>query len=63
MASGKSKSAAFPNGKRRIVQGRKLAPRALRKKGSSKFLDDYSKKQVKSVSGISKEEVKEQSKW
>lgn len=39
--SGRSCSSEFPNGKRRTVGGKELAPRSLRKQGH-KFLTDCS---------------------
>ena len=56
--SGKSKSIKFPNGARRKVDGKELAPRSLRKKGK-KFLSDCSDKELDKAKIIRHEEKKE----
>ncbi len=52
MPSGKSKSSEYPNGVRRIVNGRKLAPRSIRKRCGGKkcaftYLDGCSDRNLK----------------
>ena len=45
-ASGKSKSLADPNGIRRIIDGKALAPRSIRRKGKKRFLDTCTERQL-----------------
>jgi len=45
-ASGKSKSLANPNGMRRIVNSKALAPRSIRRKGKKRFLDTCTERQL-----------------
>ena len=46
--SGRSCSSEFPNGKRRTVGGKELAPRSLRNKGR-KFLTDCSTEELAAI--------------
>lgn len=42
---GKSKSEKFPYGERKVINGKELAPRSLRKKGK-KYLSDCTKNEL-----------------
>jgi hypothetical protein len=54
MSSGKSKSSAFPMGKRRISKdGNELAPRSLRKKGKQ-FVSSCSKEELQKAEVLKK---------
>lgn len=44
--SGRSKSSQFPEGKRRRVEGKELAPRSARKKGKN-WLSECTEKDLK----------------
>lgn len=48
--SGKSKSVELPFGKRRVANGKELAPRSLRKKGKV-FMTDCKEAELK-VAGV-----------
>jgi hypothetical protein len=58
MSSGKSKSETNKNGLRRIINGKELAPKAMRKKGK-KFLSDCSDEELEKYSKI-KRKIKEE---
>lgn len=51
--SGKSKSSAFPSGRRRIHKsGKRLAPRAVRRKTDARFMEECDEGVTQRISGI-----------
>ena len=46
--SGRSISQSLPKGKRRVQEGKELAPRSLRKKGK-KFLSECTEEELKKI--------------
>lgn len=60
--SGKSKSSAYPNGKRRINDsGKKVAPRSLRPR--KMLLEDCTDKELEEIAGIPRDDSKNESSW
>jgi hypothetical protein len=62
--SGKSKSASYPNGKRRVNDnGDRLAPRAVRQKTDKHLMKNTNPGTVEKLSGIPATEQEERSTW
>jgi len=60
--SGKSKSRSYPNGRRRkLNNGKRLAPRAVRRVTGKRHMQDCTEKEVREISGIPKETQSESS--